>query len=318
MLKGIDLALRLPARAALAALATAPGSMASSQGGRETARVRAMPGREAELPELVAGRWKRLAPLGQGGHGWVWAGQCLKTGAPVALKFARQPEHERLLRREAALLRALSPQPFVARLLALHAQEGMACLVLSRSGPSLADWRRTQPGRRLAPADAARLGLQMLEAVRAVHRHGYVHGDVKNANCLVTSSIDGPLCSLIDFGLARPAQGLSATVPSLIGTARYASVAVHGGQRPRAIDDLWSWYYSVAELFAGDLPWHRLTDLTELMTRKQASRGGPLLQSLPRALQAVEAALSDAETGELPEDLLRQALRAAGSHTGES
>lgn len=321
MLNGLDLALRRPAPKADAPgklLGTSPGgavSSGSSRSRQDAGLVLGLHGSEPGLPAVVAGRWRRLARLGQGAHGQVWAGQCLASGAPVALKFARGARHERLLRREAVVLQALARERHVARLLAVHEEGGITCLVLDRSGPSLAAWRREQPDRRLPQGEAARVGLQLLHALQAVHRHGYVHGDVKNANCVVTTSIDGPVCSLVDFGLARRPRGLSALVPGLIGTARYASVAVHGGLRPRAVDDLWSWFYSVAELLGGDLPWHRLTDASALVASKLAHRGGLWLQTLPPPFQQVQAALIEAETGDLPYTLLQDALRATRSPT---
>jgi serine/threonine protein kinase len=71
----------------------------------------------------------------------------------------------------------------------------------------------------LSPSDAARLIVQLLSALTAVHAMGIVHRDIKPENVLAAS--DGWV-KLTDFGIARLTNGPGITqMPGLFGTRDY-------------------------------------------------------------------------------------------------
>ncbi len=63
-------------------------------------------------------------------------------------------------------------------------------------------------GKPWEPADAARLGAVLLEALAAAHASGVVHRDVKTENQMLTSAAPG--LKLLDFGIAKLYDAVSA------------------------------------------------------------------------------------------------------------
>ena len=142
-------------------------------------------------------------PIGAGGMGLVYAARDRTSGNRVAIKVVRaraggDVETLRRFVREAGAA-ATVPHAAVVRMihvgvsgdgLLYQVQELVDGVVLSQC-----------LGRPWAPADAARLGSVLLEALAAAHASGVVHRDVKTENLMLTSAPPG--LKLLDFGIAK-------------------------------------------------------------------------------------------------------------------
>jgi len=161
--------------------------------------------------------WERLG-VGRRCETWlVWSPQ-LWTPAVVKLARPHQADHPRAartLRREVAAL-CDNPHPVLPRLYADGTTEAVPWIALEYvDGPTLAD--ELDDAGPLAPADAALLGIQLLTGLRALHRRGLAHLDVKPDNVVLR---DGrPV--LIDFGSAREI-GSAQPAGHPVGTLGYA------------------------------------------------------------------------------------------------
>lgn len=184
-------------------------------------------GGETLAPGTVLGdRFEIKYVVGVGGMGVVYAAVDKLAGERVALKVVRTQSGDvsggvRFLQ-EATAAASLS-HPAIVRVLhvdvtsdgrlyqALELVEGQtldACL---------------ERGRGMPKPVVARLGAIIADALAVAHALGIVHRDVKPQNIMITG--DGPGCRLLDFGLAKVRETLSAGSLSehgaVIGTPQF-------------------------------------------------------------------------------------------------
>ncbi|MEV3871638.1 serine/threonine-protein kinase [Streptomyces sp. NPDC049906] len=223
---------------------------------------------------VIDGRFALEARLGGGGMGTVWRARDLALDRPVALKEVRPPDRDlaeydpeaarllraRVLREARALARVEHPNVVTIHHIVDGGEDTYPWLVMELvTGGSLQDFLERGP---MAPADAARLGRELLAALRAAHAVGIQHRDVKPANVLLRP--DGrPV--LTDFGIAaiRESTVLTAT-GSIIGTPDYMAPERITGERGGPDSDLWSLAMMLYVAVEGHHPLRRATTLATL------------------------------------------------------
>ena len=104
----------------------------------------------------------------------------------------------------------------------------------------------------LPPREAARVALQVADALGAAHSAGIVHRDVKPENVLLTE--DGEV-KVADFGIARATEATAMTHTSMIlGTAPYLSPEQARGEPVGPASDLYSLGVVLYEALTGRTP----------------------------------------------------------------
>jgi hypothetical protein len=244
---------------------------------------------------LIAGRYQLEEQVGAGGGGTVWRAADRNLPRTVAVKHVLStdrghgPERVERLRREADFLAQLN-HPHVVTLFDV-VQEGTEwCLVMEYipSG-SLADQGMLPPGQ------AARLGVQIVDALEAVHGAGLIHGDIKPGNVLVTE--DGR-AKLADFGTSRAVHAevtLTETGGLAAGTPAYMAPEVANGADPIPASDVFALGATLFAAVEGESPYgHEKNPL--VLLRKAADgriatshRGGPLAPVLSELMRATPA-----------------------------
>ncbi len=170
-------------------------------------------------------RYEKIAVLGRGGGGQVWAVRDKLTQKTVALKALAEGASERevqALVREAVSLSGLEGLglPRVLRFGRLPGSQHAYMVRELVDGHSLASLMEGGiPDAKICLDAVARSG----EQLTGLHRAGLLHGDVKPANIIVTSGG----ATLVDLGLAAPWR--------------------EGGTRPEGLTP----QYAAPELFAG-------------------------------------------------------------------
>ncbi|WP_027644516.1 serine/threonine-protein kinase [Salinispora oceanensis] len=266
------------------------------------------------LPELVAGRYRLLSPIGQGGMGRVWKAQDEVLHRTVAIKELVPPpsltDEERREMRERSLREARAIARLnhvnVVRIFDVLRTDGDPWIVMEYvASKSLQDTLAEQGS--VPPAQAVQIGLGVLGALRAAHKAGVMHRDVKPGNVLLGE--DGRVV-LTDFGLATvPGDPNVTRTGMVLGSPAYIAPerALDGTAGPEA--DLWSLGATLYAAVEGKSPYARpsaIATLAALATEPPPppKNAGPLRPVLNGLLRKDP---TDRITAEVAERLLRRA-----------
>lgn len=207
---------------------------------------------------IIAGKYRIGLPLGSGAAGAVWSATRLTDGEEVALKLIRTAVAHDVratdrLRREAEALELVWHPHVVEVFESGLLPSGTAFLAMARlRGESLAD-RLSREGS-LDPWEVRTLGLQLADALIAVHSAGVIHRDIKPTNLFLHRSDDDQIIlKLIDFGVAHIAWAETRITRSgmRIGTAGYAAPEQEDGADVTAQADLYSVGITLYECLTG-------------------------------------------------------------------
>ncbi|MEU6456220.1 serine/threonine-protein kinase [Streptomyces sp. NPDC047065] len=218
---------------------------------------------------VIAGRYRLLSPLGEGGMGTVWRARDEVLNREVAVKEVRAPSglpesdvrrmYARLEREAWAAARVAHHNVVTVYDVATDGDRPWIVMELVR-GLSLADLLDAEGP--LAPERAALIGAEVLAALRAAHAAGVLHRDVKPANVLLSN--DGRVV-LTDFGIAR-VEGSSALTMTgeVIGSPEFLAPERALGRTPGPESDLWSLGVLLYAAVEGASPFRQDTPLSTL------------------------------------------------------
>jgi len=287
--------------------------------------------------QVLIGRYRIVALVGEGGMGQVYLADDLVLGQPVAVKFL--PEHIAQLdggldrfRDEVRHAREVT-HPNVARVHDIGEVDGRHFLTMEFvDGEDLSSLIRRIG--RLPRGKAAEIGQQICAGLAEAHRKGVLHRDLKPANVM----LDGEgLVRLTDFGLAiavdsdaplagtpqymAPEQlaGVPASVRSEIYSLGLLLFELNTGKRAlqgRTLDQLRLEHEEGAPSSASSI-FHDIEPsvdavLTRCLDRDPAQRPGSVLE-VARALPGGDPLAAALAAGETPAP---DVVAAAGSNDG--
>jgi eukaryotic-like serine/threonine-protein kinase len=210
----------------------------------------------------VGGRYELLSSLGQGGMGTVWRAHDELLDRDVAVKEVLLPPQLSVAEREQRHARTIREARSAARLthpgaVTVHdvvEYEDRPWIVMELvNAPSLQ--QVIDAGGPLAPERVARLGRQVLDALRAAHAAGIVHRDIKPSNVLVTAD---DRAVVTDFGIAALEGDASLTGTGvLIGSPAYIAPERARGDASGPASDLWSLGATLYAAVEGRSPFER-------------------------------------------------------------
>jgi serine/threonine protein kinase/tetratricopeptide (TPR) repeat protein len=192
---------------------------------------------------VLAGRYKLVEEIGEGGMGIVWmAQQTTPVRRVVAVKVIKAGMDSRaVLARFEAERQALAmmDHPNIARV--LDAGTTLPYEGGGRGGPGggrpffVMELVKGVPitrfcdERRLSPRQRLELFVPVCQAIQHAHQKGVIHRDIKPSNVLIALYDDRPVPKVIDFGVAKatgPAlteQTLLTGFGTVVGTPEYMS-----------------------------------------------------------------------------------------------
>ncbi|MCX5058221.1 serine/threonine protein kinase [Streptomyces sp. NBC_00201] len=265
---------------------------------------------------VVAGRYRLLSPLGEGGMGTVWRARDEVLHREVAVKEVRAPaglpasDVERMyarLEREAWAAARVADRNVVT-VYDVATEDGRPWIVMELvRGISLAELLDAEGP--LPPQRAAHIGAEVLSALRAAHEAGVLHRDVKPANVLLSS--DGRVV-LTDFGIAM-VEGSSALTMTgeVIGSPEFLAPERALGRTPGPESDLWSLGVLLYAAVEGNSPFRQATPLNTLRAIVDDELPPPL-RAGPLA-PVIEGLLRKDPAERLTADRAQQDLRIIGA-----
>lgn len=252
-------------------------------------------GRNATAPQGWLGPYRLIGSLGKGGQGTVHLA-LNPQGQKVAIKVlhehfnGNQVVRERFLREVEATRRVATFS--TARVLDVNINEDQAYVVSEYvEGDSLEQLVRDK-----GPRDEdglTRLALATAGALAAIHRAGVVHRDFKPANVLIGA--DGP--RVIDFGIARALDQVTATSGNIMGTPAYMSPEQLSGEAIGPETDVFSWAATMIFAASGKVAFGEDT-IPAILNR--VINHQPDLAALPQSLRPLAAACLDKRPGNRP------------------
>ncbi|WP_432070518.1 serine/threonine-protein kinase [Streptomyces sp. AA1529] len=224
---------------------------------------------------LVGGRYRLGEVLGRGGMGTVWRGEDEVLGRRVAVKELRFPSSVDEEEKQRLITRTLREAKAIARIRSGSAvtvfdvvnEDSRPWIVMELvEGRSLAD--KIKNDGPLDPQRAAEVGLAILDVLRAAHREGILHRDVKPSNVLLEDGTGRVV--LTDFGIAKVEGDPSVTSTGmLVGAPSYISPERARGKPPGPPADLWSLGGLLFAAVEGHPPYDKgsaISTLTAVMT----------------------------------------------------
>jgi len=226
--------------------------------GDDPTRTLKVPAADARPGQTVAGKYRILRRLGQGGMGIVYESLDLRLERTVALKFlpaglTADPQARQRFIHEARAASVLD-HPNICTVYDIDEAEdgGLYIAMACYPGESLKE-RIARGG--LAAAEAVRIAAEVAEGLAKAHENGIVHRDIKPGNIMVTT--DGR-AKILDFGLAKFAGEARLTrTGTTVGTVAYMSPEQARGDEVDARTDVWSLGVILYEMAAGALPFAR-------------------------------------------------------------
>jgi hypothetical protein len=208
------------------------------------------------IGKLISGRYRLIAPLGEGGMATIWRAVDEQLDREVAVKLLREQYGNDAgfaarFKQEARAAGSLQHPNIVSVYDYGTDADGAQFIVMQLvEGDDLAAFLRERT--RLETDDAVRIAIGVASALEAAHRRGLVHRDVKPGNILITD--DGDV-KVTDFGIARAVAEASMTVTgTTLGSVHYFSPEQARGDEVTGASDVYSLGIVLFEMLTGRRP----------------------------------------------------------------
>ena len=209
---------------------------------------------------VIAGKYRLISKLSEGGMGAVWEAEHLELNCAAAVKlldpaFAESPEALARFKREAQSAASLRSTNIV-QIFDFGIDDGVPYIAMELlRGQSLAE--RLSEKCPLSPRETGTILSQVAKAVTWAHGMGIVHRDLKPGNIFLSEDAGESVVKLVDFGIAKPLHLDLTDAPvtitgSIMGTPQYMSPEQASGRR--IVDhrtDIWSFGIVAYECLTG-------------------------------------------------------------------
>jgi len=237
--------------------------------------------------QMLLNRFRIEKLLGSGGMGEVYLAQDCSMKERVALKtvtrlLAPSPSVRRRIAAEVQSARRVT-HPNVCRIHDLFEDGDTVFFTMEYLEGRLLSEMMEQP---LDPTLAKVITRQLAEGLRAAHKTGVVHGDLKPGNVMVLPG-EAPRVVIMDFGLARALDSAAPAVDDdqklsiRAGTVDFMAPELHAGSAPTVRSDVFA-FGKIAHLL---LPQERLwEDCTRARVEERPESIDAILRRMDRRI----------------------------------
>ncbi|MBE2251137.1 MAG: protein kinase [Myxococcus sp.] len=235
------------------------------------------------VDKLIAGRFKIIKKLGQGGMGAVYLAEQVGIGHRVAIKFLKSEFStdveiaRRFLNEAKTYARVVHPNAVTFH---EFGQDDEGNLFIAMEYCEGDDLKKTIAERgRLSIVEAIEVTTQVADVLADAHEKQIVHRDLKPENIMIRKGMRGMHAKVLDFGIARlmDASTKLTVAGAIAGTPRYMSPEQVEGREVDIRADVYSLGVVCFEALTGRQPFDGNT-IAEIM-RKQVMEPLPRLGS---------------------------------------
>jgi serine/threonine protein kinase len=241
----------------------------------------------------IADRYILNESLGKGGMGVVWRAHDTLLSRTVAIKQIEVPRQLGDAEAQAVQARAMREarsaarlaHPAVVTIYDVLQEENESFIVMEFVDASNLEGVVNQGGP-LRPDDAAKIGLDVLDALETAHANGIVHRDVKPSNVMITAA---GRAKLADFGIASVKDDPKLTSTGMIlGSPQFMAPEQAQGTSSGPATDLWglgaTLYFAVEGRYPFDrgeaIPTLAAVVHDDFVPMRRAGWLGPIISSL--------------------------------------
>lgn len=258
--------------------------------------------------------------IGVGGYGQIYDVVESSTDLHRAMKIEFFDAEKQGMKLEVKILKKLQGTCLFPELFMCGRTDSFRFFVMELLGPSVSAVRSALKSKCYSRYTYLRIAYHSLRCIKAMHKRGVLHRDIKPGNFLIRPDRRNPV-ALIDFGLScsyiskrtgehrRPRDDAGFT-----GTFRYASLHAHHQMELSRRDDLISWFYSLTELALGHTPWPGSDNRAKTIKMKEQMTAEELCKPFPREFVRIWNSINNLGYEEEPnykliKELLMRAIR---------
>lgn len=259
------------------------------------------PANDPLIGRTIAGRFRIISKLGEGGMGAVYKAEQLRIARLCAIKilsasFASNPDALARFNREAQLSSSFN-HPHAVTIYDFGDDQGLHYLAMEfvegETLSSVLRWEGVVPLERTLT-----IARQACDALDAAHRMNIVHRDLKPDNIMLSRRNHGDWVKILDFGIAKRVgeslqHGQDLTQAGfVVGTPLYMSPEQLAGEQLDPRSDIYSLAIIVYQMLTGKLPFAG-DNMQSVMVKRLTEDPLPMWKVNPHVAvpPAVEAAL---------------------------